>query len=293
MTTNWLGGTVPELGDITDAETALRDIATRALETFDREMNALHFSRALAALLELVGAGNKYIDTQQPWALNRAGNLKRLQTVKRHVLEICYFAGILLLPFMPEKAEELLMKLGRTPQTAKESLSRMLHDKEARLDQLPEGQPVTIGEPLFPRFRELPASIQALFKEAEPAKPTPKAPKKKKKKSVAPPAEIEFADFAKLQLKVGVIQHATQHPDADRLLVLTVDIGEAQPRTIVAGIKSAFAPEALHGRTVVVVSNLKPATLRGVESQGMVLAAGGSEVIDLLSVDAPVGEIVR
>jgi methionyl-tRNA synthetase len=194
---------------------------------------------------------------------------------------------------MPEKAEELLMKLGRTPQTAKESLSRMLHDKEARLDQLPEGQPVTIGEPLFPRFRELPASIQALFKEAEPAKPTPKAPKKKKKKSVAPPAEIEFADFAKLQLKVGVIQHATQHPDADRLLVLTVDIGEAQPRTIVAGIKSAFAPEALHGRTVVVVSNLKPATLRGVESQGMVLAAGGSEVIDLLSVDAPVGEIVR
>ena len=106
-------------------------------------------------------------------------------------------------------------------------------------------------------------------------------------------AEIAFDDFAKLQLKVGVIQGAKQHPDADRLLVLEVDIGEPQPRTIVAGIKSAFEPDALVGRKVVVVANLKPAKLRGVESQGMVLAAGASEVIDLISVDAPVGEIVR
>ena len=296
MTTNWLGGTVPPLGEITEAEIALRGLASRVLNTFDQEMNALHFSRALTALLELVGAGNKYIDTQQPWALNRAGDLPRLQTVKRHVLEICYFAGTLLLPFMPDKAEELLAKLGRSSHAAAESLSKMLQDSDACLAQLPEGLPVSIGEPLFPRFRELPEGIQALFEASTPPKAAPSTStkkKKKKKKAASPPTEIAFDDFAKLQLKVGVIQGAKQHPDADRLLVLEVDIGEPKPRTIVAGIKSAFEPDALVGRKVVVVANLKPAKLRGVESQGMVLAAGASEVIDLISVDAPVGEIVR
>jgi len=292
MTTNWLGGTVPPLGDITADELALRDVATRALRTFDEEMDALHFSRALVALFELVGAGNKYIDTQQPWALNRAGQVARLQTVKRHVLEICYFAGALLLPFMPSKAEELLVKLGRSPAAARVSLAAMLDAGEARLDQLPEGLPITIGEQLFPRFREMPDAIQALFAEPPP-KPAPKKKVAKAKKPSAAPEEITFADFQKLQLKVGVIQHAEPHPNADRLLVLHVDLGEPKPRTIVAGISSRFAPDEVVGRKVVVVANLKPAKLRGIESQGMVLAAGEKAVIDLVGVDAPVGEIVR
>jgi len=292
MTTNWLGGKVPPLNEITEAEVALRDLATKALLTYNTEMEALHYSRALAAVFEVVGAGNKYIDTQQPWALNRNGNVARLQTVKRHVLEIFYFAGTLLMPFMPSKTEELLEKVGRTPEAAQASLRAMLASGEANLDQLPEGLAIVIGEQLFPRFREMPESIQALFSAAEAEPPKPKK-KKKDKKKAGPAAEIEFGDFMKLQLKVGIIQKAEQHPNADRLLVLEVDLGEPKPRTIVAGIKSKFGPDELIGRKVVVVANLKPANLRGVESQGMVLAAGEKEVIDLVTVDAPVGEIVR
>ncbi len=292
MTTNWLGGQVPPLGEITDAERDLRELATAALRTFDTEMDALHYSRALSALLDVVGAGNKYIDTQQPWALNKAGNTKRLQTVKRHVLEICYFAATLLLPFMPEKSAILLEKLGRSPHAAERSLQSMLAAGRANLDQLPEGLPVNVGDQLFPRFREMPDAIQALFAEAPAPKPK-KAKKPKKPKKGAPVEEIEFGDFMKVQLKVGVIQKAEQHPNADRLLVLSVDLGEPQPRTIVAGIKSKFSAEEVVGRKVVVVANLKPAKLRGVESQGMILAAGEKEVLDLVGVDAPVGEIVR
>ena len=99
----------------------------------------------------------------------------------------------------------------------------------------------------------------------------------------ANPAPLVPALFAALQ----------KHPNADRLLVLTVDIGEESPRTIVAGIANKFSPEELVGRQVVVVANLKPAKLRGIESQGMLLAAGGKEVIDLVSVNAAPGSIVR
>ena len=106
---------------------------------------------------------------------------------------------------------------------------------------------------------------------------------------------IEFDDFTKIELRSGKITAADGHPNADRLLVLKVDVGEAEPRTIVAGIANAYAPEDLVGKTVVVVINLKPAKLRGIVSEGMLLAAGGSNVKGLVTVDPIVepGEVVR
>ena len=115
--------------------------------------------------------------------------------------------------------------------------------------------------------------------------------------SAAPagPPEIGFDDFMKVALRAGCVLAAAAHPNADRLLVLTVDVGEAAPRTIVAGLASKYAPADLVGRTVVVVVNLKPAKLRGVWSQGMILAAGEKAVEGLATLTAAVapGTIIR
>ena len=106
---------------------------------------------------------------------------------------------------------------------------------------------------------------------------------------------INFDDFMKLRLRSGFVQAAAAHPNANRLLVLTVDVGEPEPRTIVAGLATKYAPEDLVGRTVIVVVNLKPAKLRGVVSQGMLLAAGEKEVEGLATLTAavPPGTVVR
>lgn len=109
------------------------------------------------------------------------------------------------------------------------------------------------------------------------------------------PANITYDDFAKVALRVGIVVAAEKHPNADRLLVLQVDIGEAQPRQIVAGIAKVYDPEVLVGKRIIVVANLAPAKLRGVESQGMLLAAGGSDVASLLTPihDVAAGSIVK
>jgi methionyl-tRNA synthetase len=216
--------------------------------------------------------------------------MARLGTVMRQVLELCRVAGTLLTPICPEKGPELLAKLGGT-------LSPLSGDGLAvlaRLDQLLEGTALSAGDPLFPRITELPAIVRASLP-AEPVAPPKKKKRNKKKADPGPKAPITFDDFGKLDLRTGVVVEAAPHPNADRLLVLQIDIGEARPRSIVAGIASAFTPAELVGRTVIVVANLVPAELRGVLSEGMLLAAGGEQIVDLATIAAQVtpGTVVR
>lgn len=299
MTRNWLDGQTPALGEITPLETALYDVAGKAVAAMASGIESMSFNTALEGLWDLVKAGNKYVDDTQPWALNKAGNTERLQTVLRTVLEVCHLTACCLLPVMPNKANELLEKLGRSRQDAEACLREAVHAADLgpiALDLLHEGQAIEPGDPLFPRLREMPAAIAAMFENesADTKKPKKKAKKKPPaKKRPEPPAEIAFDDFAKLNLRTGRVITAAKHPKADRLLVLTVDIGEASPRQIVAGLAGRFAPDDLIGRTVVVVANLAPANLRGVESQGMILAAGDAEVVDLVTVAADPGVVVR
>ena len=292
MTTKWLGGTVPEYGEPVANEAELKELAASVVKRFDQGVRDMRFDVALEALWELVKAGNKYIDTTEPWALNREGKTTALQTAKRTVLEIIYLAAALLMPVFPTKAEELLAKLGRNTHAAKDYVRKLLSAETAELDGLPVGMPINAGEPLFPRFPELPESLLTA------PEPEPVKVPKKKKASKTPPKKkddgmISFDDFMAIKLRSGEIVSAEVHPNADRLLVVQVDIGEDKPRQIVAGIANKFAPEALVGRKVVVVANLKPAKLRGVVSEGMLLAAGDKEVIDLVSVGADPGEVVR
>lgn len=308
MSEKWLDSQVSAPGPQEGGDEALWALAQRATTGFDQGMRAFQFHTALEALWELVKAGNKYLDSEGPWTLNKEGRKERLGTVLRNVLEICRIAGSYLSCIFPQKAQELLQKLGESAP----SLS-------ARLDVLPTGRPVAAGEPLFPRLLEAPALIvdaltaagldldgNPLKRETE-TKPV-KEPKKKEKKETivstepvpapaATPAstEIGYEDFAKLQLRTGKVVGAERHPNADRLLVLKVNIGEPEPRTIVAGIAAVYKPEDILGQQIVVVANLKPAKLRGVMSQGMLLAAGGPEVAALVrpAQELPPGTVVK
>jgi methionyl-tRNA synthetase len=307
MTTNWLGGVVPERPA---PDAALLARASETVQIAADGYEKLQFQRALEAISELVGSGNKHVDTREPWALNKRGDADALRAVQRDTLELCALAGALLLPVMPTKAAELLGRVGLDEAGAAGLLAAALRG-DGVLNGLRAGAPVTVGDPLFPRFREQPPEIAAMLEAAAAAPPPEKAPKPSKKPAPAAkpvetplsetpatpeaekPATIQFEDFSKVQLRTGKVLEAAVHPNGDKLLVLTVDVGEARPRTICAGIRSKFAPEDLVGRTVVVVMNLAPRKMRGVVSEGMILAAGGENVVGLVTVDAGPGEIVR
>jgi methionyl-tRNA synthetase len=294
MTTKWLGGVVPELDAATERDRVLSQLTEQTLADFTKQIEQLHFSVALQTLWGLVRAGNKYIDDEAPWALNREGQAQRLAGVMRRCLEVCRVAATLLAPFCPDKAAELGAKLG---------LSELDLGTAGGLDGLTAGCPVPPGEPLFPRMTELPPRIQqTLDSLTQPAAPAPVKPKPKPKKETPVSEEtteetprISIDDFFKVELKAGKILAAEPHPNADRLLVLKVDIGEPEPRNIVAGIAAKYSPDELVGKQVVIVCNLKPAKLRGVVSEGMLLACGGKAIDGLVTVDpecAP-GSVVR
>lgn len=307
MTEKWLDGRVPGRTEPEEQDQVVERLAAETVARFEQAIEALQFHEALGALWQLVQTGNKYIDTEKPWALNKDGRMERLATVLRCVLEMCRVTAVLLWPVCPNKSVELLGKLhAQLP----DDLSGL-----ASFDTLDTGASVAAGEPLFPRMLDLPPAIQDALDKEVGAQSTP-APKKqykepmKSKESVVqtpepgpivtpapPPAEapkaeplqlIEYDEFSKVKLVVGHVKSAERHPKADRLLLLQVDIGEERPRQIVAGIADRYAPEELVGQQIIVVANLKPAKLRGILSEGMLLAAGGPGVKGLLGVAAPV-----
>ncbi|MCB9763475.1 MAG: methionine--tRNA ligase [Alphaproteobacteria bacterium] len=303
MTEKWLGGVVPALGDATEADGALaRELAAR-VQSCCGCMDRLAYQEATREIVGIAQAGNNYIQTQQPWALNKAGDTARLAGVMRRTLEVCRVVAVLLQPFCPNKAGELLGRLGLSDARLDADL--------ARLSGLTEGATLTLGDPLFPRLLELPDAITAALEAARGAAPlksldaeagpTPpkkskkKAPKARKPEPPPPPGAISKDQFEQVQLRAGRVLAAEAHPNADRLLVLTVDLGEDRPRTICAGVAGRYQPDELVGLTVVVVANLKPAKLRGVPSEGMILAAGDGDGLAMVTTLAEVepGAIVR
>ncbi len=298
MTRNWLGGTTPAVEAPTELETALQTLAAEAAAAYAAGMDNLQFKQALDALWELVRAGNKYVDTTAPWALNKKGDTARLATVMRTVLELCNLVGGLLLPVMPARMAVLLGRMGRTVEQAEADVRALAAGDLQPMTSLEVGVALDLGEPLFPRFRKLPERIAALFGEPdEGKKKAPKQKKSKKAKEPPPPTPedaIGYDDFAKVRLQAGKVLECTKHPKADKLLVVKVDVGEAQPRQIVAGVADVFEPEQLVGRTIVVVCNLKPVKLRGVWSNGMLLAASNEQgVQDLVGANCDPGAKVK
>ncbi len=286
MAAQWLGGRVPDVGPATDADRELATVAARATAEFRAQMDNVQFKAAIEGLWELVRAGNKYVDSEAPWSLNKrrvtdAAAGERLATVLRNSMEVVRIAISHLACICPGKSVEMLDRLGLSAP-----------DLTPTLDRLVAGHDLRVGDPLFPRIAELPESLMP----ADPIVPAaPVAPAATPAEPVPALPQIEYGDFAKLQLRTGLVLTAEKHPKADRLLVLSVDIGEEKPRQIVAGIAAVYDPAELVGKTIIVVANLKPAKLRGIESQGMLLAAGGADIASILTPYRPVpaGSIVK
>ncbi|AGW13549.1 methionine--tRNA ligase [Megalodesulfovibrio gigas] len=283
MTQKFCGGVVPVCGPFTEEDDALVELGLNAATNFQQLFGQMEFSKALEALWELVRACNKFVDQAKPWALAKAGDQQRLDTVLYVLLEALRKVARHLLPVMPTAAATLLTQLGCDPDRLPP-----LQDEVRGWNGLTAGTALAAVSTLFPRVEPPTAPEPA---EAAPAasKAPPKDKKAAKKKEPAPPpAEIEFEDFQKLDLRVGTVLAVDKHPDADKLLLVQVDLGEAAPRQVVAGIAAFFAPDALIGRQVVVVANLKPRELRGHTSHGMIVAVRTPEGMELLTASGPV-----
>lgn len=286
MNAKYFGGKIPALGEQLEADDVLSEATDNGAANYVQLFGELRFSQALDALWAPIRAMNKYVDEQAPWTLAKNGETERLGTVIRTLLENMYKVAYLLWPVMPGASTAMQAQLGRPqPPLSEDALNDVLRYRM----HLRTGMEIASSSNLFPRLE--------MEKEEAPAKPrkekkaAPKeAPKEEPKAEAKDP--IEFADFQKLDLRVGHILSARQHPNADKLLCFEVDLGEEKPRQIVSGIAAHFKPEELVGRNVVVVANLPPRKLRGVESQGMILTAEFEGGLSLLTADAPGGSSI-
>ena len=255
---NFGGGAVPAPGPTGPEEAALAEAWGRALSDVAKAMDEFAFHRALAAIWEFIGGVNRYVDVQAPWVLARdPARAERLRTVLWTLAESLRGLGIVLDPFLPEAAGKIRAAIGAP--------APRLDD--ADWGRLAAGAKVTKASGLFPR-------VEVKVAESAPRPDTPPASSPR----------ISLADFQKIDLRVAEVLAAEKVPKSKKLLKLTVKVGE-ETRTLVAGIAEHYAPEAVVGRKVVIVANLEPATLMGVESNGMVLAGSSDSTLGLVALD--------
>lgn len=248
-------------------------------------MDHMELNQAIKDVWNLIGRANKYIDETAPWILAKdPAQAERLQAVMYNLAEALRIIAILIAPFVPVTAPKIYEQLGL-------GKPESFFMADAVWGKLATGTKVQKGEPLFPRIEVTEAGetvIAATKKTAAKAikAEAPKAEAKKEAKTAAAAdGEITIDDFAKIDLRVATVVAAERVPKTDKLIKLQVKIGDEE-RTIVSGIAQHYEPENLIGKNVIVIANLKPAKLRGIESRGMVLAASDGEG-NLVLADAP------
>ena len=257
-------------GEFDDEITAM---AQTTVDKLEAHINAFAFDTALETIWEFVRRINRYVQQTQVWTLAKSPETKpRMGTILYNSLEALRFISVLISPFVPDTAEKIQKQIGLAE-----------FDTVAEWGRLPVGLTVSRGEPIFPRV-DVKKQKQSQPKEAA-------RPKQKQAKEI--PSLVSFADFQKLDLRVARILNAEPVEGADRLLKLQVDLG-TEKRQVVAGIAEHYKPEVLVGKQVIVVANLEPATIRGVESHGMILAGSGDAVVlATLETEMPLGTQVR
>ena len=261
-------------------------------------------SRALEGIWRLVREANRYVNDTQPWVVAKdPARRHELDHSVRTALEALCCAARMAAPVMPKTAEQILALVGMPGARGQEAIKRWpVADRFGQ--ELELGAPLGASTILFPRIDE--ARQAALLEQWIPkdaraeeaaagARPAPAVSVSAGSPSGDGGAQVTFEEFGKLDLRVAKVLTAEAVPKANKLLKLTVDVGEEQPRQVVAGIAEAFRPEELVGRSVIFLANLKPATIRGVTSQGMILAAGADAVLGLSAVDRdlPPGTKIR
>lgn len=258
-----------------EIDKSLKEVAVKAIENVEENMDKLAFSNALESIWVLVRRTNKYIDETMPWVLIKE-NKDRLNTVLYNLIESIRIITQLLEPFLPHTVERIEKQIG---------IENMGWDSAREFGLFPSGTKVEKTENLFQRLdikvelERLENKNQELFE-----KRLGVVANKDEEVAMDPiKEEITIEDFDKIDLRVGEIVEANEHPKADKLLVFKVKVG-SEVRQIVSGIKKWYKPGDLIGKKVVVLMNLKPVKLRGVESQGMLLAADFEDDLSMLSV---------
>jgi methionyl-tRNA synthetase len=278
-------GIIEEPGKVDAIDQSLIDMAMLTVKEYEISMEKMELSPTLKNVWAFISRTNKYIDETSPWALAKdPGNKKHLNTVLYNLIESLRIISVLISPFMPVTAPKIWNQLG----LVQEFKDVQLHDIKT-WGQTPSGIHIGMPEQIFPRIEiESAASIAVAEKTAD----VPVKAKLAMVESKDIPTEITIDDFAKMDLRVVKVLAAEPVKKTEKLLMLTVDLGEEQ-RTIISGIAKHYAPEDLIGKNVVMIINLKPAKIRGVISHGMVLAASAGDELKVIAVDMPVGSKVK
>lgn len=291
MIEKYYGGALPAMGELEDADRNVIAIAEALPAKVDDLITRMQFSSALAEIWKLVGECNRYIDLTQPWVLGKSEEGRaRLNTVMYVLAECCRIVGVLITPFMPKTPARIFEQLG----IADGSLGAW--DSVEKFGGMAPGTVVHKGAALFPRI-DIDKEMQALA--ALNPKKEEKAEKKEEPKQESQPAAqqkaeepeelIDIDTFAKVKLKVAKVVAAEAVKKSNKLLKLTVKCGQ-ETRTVVSGISTHYSPDEMVGKTVILVANLKPAKLKGIVSEGMLLAAADDEkgTLRLLTVDGDI-----
>ena len=281
MADKYFGGTLPEGREAEPVDDELLSMIKGLREKYEHEMESYAFQNALMEIFKIISRSNKYIDETAPWVLGKDPAKKdRLATVLYNLLEGIRVCAVLLTPFMPDTVVKIFDQIG-APEDAR------VYETADKFGVLPANVTVHRGETLFPRIdakKEL-AELEAEEKAAK----TPAVEEKKEEIMLEP--EIGIEDFGKVELRVAKILSCEKVPKAKKLYKIQLDDGMGG-RQIVSGIAQYYTPEELIGKKIIVVANLKPAKLCGVESNGMLLAGNredGSACVTFIDDSVPVG----
>lgn len=248
----------------------LKRVVKETVEKVNANMDTLHVADAVQDILDLFSRCNKYIDETEPWKLAKDPDKStRLATVLYNLMESVRIAGILLRPYLPDTSEKILKALN-TKETD--------YDTVSTFGLLEEGNRITEKpEILFARLneKEVMEKVNAIQEEQ----------KKAVQKAKETKPEVDITDFEKLDLRAGKVLSCEKHPDADKLLILQVDLGEDKPRQIVSGLAQSYTPGQVIGKTIVVIANLKSSVIRGVQSNGMLLASKNGKEVSLVEIN--------
>lgn len=273
MIDKYFEGIVPERALIEEIDDSLLSVVNENISEYEENMENYNFSEALSNVWKIISRSNKYIDETKPWVLGKEPESKeRLKTVLYNLGEVLFKVSILIRPFMEHTANAIFEQLGLdNPDISWD----MLKDENS----FESGQRVSKHSPMFPRVdvkKEIDRwneANQKFIDERNGNKDELKIPFKD---------EISIDDFDKLDFRVATVKEVKKHPKADRLLVFQLDVA-GNNRQIVSGIAEYYKPEDLVGKQVIIIANLKPIKLRGVESCGMILSASNDDELSVLT----------
>lgn len=275
MSQKYFGGVIENTKILNSADDELIELSSNLIGKVEEAMEGLHVADAIDEIITVLRRCNKYIDETTPWSLAKEeANLPRLKTVLYNLLESIRICGVALEAFIPQTSKNILDLLNTKQRTL---------DSARQFGNLESEHPLSKENVILFGRLDVKETLAA-FEELTQPKKTAVIPGK---------AEITFDDFSKVELKVGEVLSCEKHPEADKLLVSQIDTGD-KVRQIVSGISPAVSPSEMIGKKVIVVTNLKPAVIRKVSSEGMILVAEDGKSIEVVGIQQlPKGSIVR